>query len=168
MRNGWRALLLLVALTGVCLAGDPPKEPGRRPLPSLLLSDSAGATVNVADLGNTGHWLLVYVNAHHPGCEAMLNQLKADRYGAYASRIVIVVGGVKSDSVFEWSKQFPDLATAHWLADPQRTAMTALQLHGFPVEIGVNDNNIEWRLAGAPRDTEMFDATLLNWLKASN
>ncbi len=168
MQNGWRILIVAMMLAGSCLAADPTKPAGQRNLPSIQVSDSGGAAVNVADLPNTGHWLLLYVNARNPASEMLLKQLKSEKYGAYASQIVVVVGGVQANALPDWAKQFPDLASARWLADPQHAAMRALDLHGIPVEIGLKDNAIEWQLSGAAHDNEMFEATLLNWLKQTN
>jgi hypothetical protein len=168
MRIGWRTLFLTIVLAGSCLAANPPKPPDQRVLPTVQLSSSTGSVVNVADMGNTGHWLLLYVHARNESGQMLLKQLKADKYGALTSQIVVIVGGINADALAEWAKRFPDLASARWLADPKDAAARALDLHGVPVELGLKDNAIEWQFSGAARDNEMFDATLLNWLKQTN
>src|SRR4051812_36225217 len=104
MRIRWRILFLTVILAGHCLAADPPKPAGHRVLPAVQLTSSAGTVVNVAEMGNTGHWLLLYVHARNNSGAELLEQLKADKYGALASQIVVVVGGIKADALAEWAK----------------------------------------------------------------
>ena len=165
MRQGWRILMVAVLLAGTCLAADPPKAAGKRTLPAIKLSDSNGVAVSVSELGKTGHWLLVYVQAKNPSTEMVMEQLKSEQFRSHAGAFVIVVGGMKADQLAEWSKQFPELSASRWLADPQHEAMRGLDLHGFPVELRMRDNSVEWQLSGAGQGNEMFEATMLNWLK---
>jgi len=160
--------MVTVLLGATCLAAEPAKPTGGRSLPAIQLPDLNGAAVNVAELGNTGHWLLVYIQARNPSTQMVMEQLKSERFRSYASGFVIVVGGMKADELAEWTKQFPELSGARWLADPQHAAMRGLDLHGFPVQLGMDNNNVAWQLSGAGQGNEMFEATMLNWLKQSN
>ena len=165
MRQGWRFIVLTVLLAGSCLAAEPPKAAGHRTLPAVQLSDSNGVAVNVAELGLTGHWLLIYVQAKNPSTQMVMDELKSDQFRSYASQFVIVVGSMKTADLAEWTKQFPELSGARWLADPEHAAMRGLDLHGFPIQLGMRDNGVEWQLNGAGQGNEMFESTLLSWLK---
>jgi hypothetical protein len=160
--------MVAALLAGTCLAAEPPKAARQRTLPAIHLSDSNGVAVSVDELGLTGHWLLVYVQAKNPSTPMVMGQLKSDQFRDYAGRLVIVVGSMKAEDLAAWTKQFPELSGARWLADPEHAAMRGLDLHGFPVQLGMKDNGVEWQLNGAGQGNEMFEATMLNWLKHSN
>ena len=168
MRQGWQIFMVAVLLAGSCLAAEPPKPARQRTLPTVQLSDSNGVAVNVAELGRSGHWLLVYVQAKNPSTKMVMEQLKSEQFRSYASQLVIVVGSMKAEDLAEWVKQYPELSGTRWLADPEHAAMRGLDLHGFPVQLGMRDNGVEWQLNGAGQGNEMFESTMLTWLKQSN
>ncbi len=168
MRQGWRIFTMAVLLGAACWGAEPPKTADKRVMPAIQLLDSTGVAVNVAELGKSGHWLLIYVQARNPSTELVMEQLKSEQFLPYASEFVIVVGGMKGDQLADWTKQFPELSASRWLADPQHEAMRGLDLHGFPVQLGMKDNGVEWQLSGVGKGNEMFESTMLTWLRKSN
>lgn len=157
-------VLAVVAVLGIAAFAQNPKAPSRLTVPDFQVTDANGSVINVADFAPEGKWLLVYVRANNRPSEIMLGQLKAEKYASSLDRIIFVVGGIDAGALQQWIKKFPDLANARWYVDPQREAFNKLDLHGFPVEMGIDGKNIEWRLSGLG-DAQSFDSTMLTWIQ---
>ncbi len=160
-------ILVVMLLAASSVAADNTKTPSQlTQLPAFKVSDPNGSAVDIKDVAPAGKWLLIYVNSGSRASDMMLSLMTADKYASYLDHMVIIAGGVKPDQISEWTAKYPDLARAHWLADPDRASFKALGLHGAPVEIGLKDSSIGWVLSGMPAGQTSFDSILTDWLKA--
>jgi hypothetical protein len=149
------------------MAAEGPKAARQNPLPAFQVTSPSGSLVNSKDVVITGKWLLIYVNAGSRASEMMLSQLKSDKYADYLDHMVIILGGLKPEELPDWQSKYPDLNGARWFVDPNRATFRALNLHGAPVEIGLQDSSVIWNLNGMPANLDNFHSTLLDWVKAN-
>lgn len=157
-------VLAVVAVLGTAAFAADPKSPSALTVPDFQVTDIFGSASNLTDFAPEGKWLLFYVRANNRPSEIMLSELKADKYASSFDRIVFVVGGIDAAEFQQWIKKFPDLANARWYLDPKREAFAKLDLHGVPVEMGIDGKKIEWRLSGMGSPST-FDSTLLTWTR---
>jgi hypothetical protein len=151
-------LSVVLLLTGSLQAMVP------TPLPTLKLTSVSGQAVTTRDLPNKGNWLLIYINPRSYVCDDLLKLFQKDGANGPAAGAVIVVDGTVND-LQKLRTKYAGLAAAAWYVDTSHQAFNALKLHGFPVVIGVTQQNMEWMLNGIVPDRVSFMAILNNWLK---
>ena len=131
----------------------------KRPLPDFTLIASDGSQVASSRLVRDGKWLLLYVNRDCQPCESILQSFDRREQSGVASRLVIVVGGIRADALAGVAQKYPGLAAAVWLADPQRGMVGIFRLAGGTVVLGVANTQLEWSMADAgPQFANMVSA----------
>lgn len=150
---------LLAALLLLPLAAQ------RTPLPALALGDPNGGSVNLDRLGFTGTWTLVYTQPQCKPCAQQLQLLKAASDAGFASRIVIVGGGMTARELQSLQRSTPHLRQARWYTDVPRGLPRGLRLRGAPVLLGVRANRLEWTLNGIPPKQDLLRNSVLSWMR---
>jgi hypothetical protein len=154
-RRAGAGLLALVVLASGAAGGAEP-----RPLPALSLLTLEGATADRAAVVKAGHWLLVYVRPQSGPSRTLLAALAKARAGSPAAAIVV---GSDEAGAKALAGDFPDLQPASWYADPRGEALKALALGGVPMVLGMNDDSVQWSLAGVAPDRKTLPSVLSSW-----
>src|SRR6185437_10357748 len=102
------------------------------PLPDIQLTAADGSTVKSSALPTTGNWLIIYIQPRNQFSDNLLRLLKKDQYPTLAQHAVIIVGG-STDDLKTAQSRFPDLASATWYADTNRSAFSLMKLTGAPM-----------------------------------
>jgi hypothetical protein len=134
------------------------------PLPDIQLTAADGSTVKSSALPTTGNWLLIYIQPRNQFSDNLLRLLKKDQYPTLAAHAVIIVGG-STDDLKTAQARFPDLASATWYADTNRSAFSLMQLTGTPMILGIKQRTISWSLSGILSDVNVAKSILNTWLE---
>jgi hypothetical protein len=136
----------------------------RKPLPPLEWTAIDGARVTSAQIVRQGRWLLLYLEPGCTQCESLLRLVDPANHPALPARIVVVVGGVDASGIAASAQKFPNLAGARWVADQSRSTLNALKLPGAPVILGLQQQMIEWSLAGVLGDSSDVRSVMTSWV----
>lgn len=158
-----RATVLVVGLIVVVLAPGYLAAIPRRPVPAFKVQKADGSASSASEWNMQGKWLLIYLEGRCGPCMHLLIELRKDRYPGLASRTIVVVGGMQPEQVAKMQKTFQNLDQAKWYADPARNAATALNLHGAPVTLGIQDGITRWGISGIPPVPGLLRAVLKKW-----
>src|SRR5438309_11407390 len=112
-------MVFLLSMMGVAI------EPV--PLPDIQLTAADGSTVKSTALPSQGNWLIIYIQPRNQFSDNLLRLFKKDQYPTLAQHAVIIVGG-SVDDLKSAQARFPELATATWYADTNRTALALMKL----------------------------------------
>jgi hypothetical protein len=134
------------------------------PLPDVQLTAVDGSTVKTAGLPSQGNWILIYVQPRNQFSDNLLRLLKREQYPTLAEHTVIVVGG-SVDDLKGVQSRYPDLATASWYADTNKSAFTTLKLSGAPTILGIKQKTIAWSLSGVLKDVNVSKSILNTWVQ---
>jgi hypothetical protein len=134
-----------------------------KPLPGFDVQALDGSPSNSSDWAMQGKWVVIYLEGQCGPCTHILVRLKKDKYPRLASRAFIIVGGMQPGQVKAMQNGFADLSQATWYADPARNAVRALNLHGAPVTLGVEDKTLRWAISGNPHSKELLPSVLKKW-----
>jgi hypothetical protein len=134
------------------------------PLPDIQLTAADGSTVKSSALPTTGNWLIIYIQPRNQFSDNLLRLLKKDQYPTLAAHAVIIVGG-SIDDLKTAQTRFPDLATATWYADTNRSAFTLMKLTGAPMILGIKQRTIAWSLSGVLSDVNVAKSILNTWVE---
>lgn len=134
------------------------------PLPDIQLTAADGTTVKSSALPTTGNWLIIYIQPRNQFSDNLLRLLKKDQYPTLAAHAVIIVGG-STDDLKTAQSRFPDLATATWYADTNRSAFNLMKLTGAPMILGIKQRTITWSLSGVLSDVNVAKSILNTWLE---
>src|SRR5438270_1882028 len=149
-------MAFLLSMTGLAV------EPV--PLPDIQLTSADGSAVKSSALPTTGNWLIIYIQPRNQFSDNLLRLLKKDLYPTLAAHAVIIVGGTTDDLKTAQSR-FPDLGTATWYADTNRSAFTLMKLTGAPMILGIKQRTIAWSLSGVLSDVNVAKSILNTWLE---
>jgi hypothetical protein len=119
--------------------------------------------VKSSALPTTGNWLIIYIQPRNQFSDNLLRLLKKDQYPTLAAHAVIIVGG-STDDLKTAQSRFPDLASATWYADTNRSAFTLMKLTGAPMILGIKERTISWSLSGVLSDVNVAKSILNTWL----
>ena len=133
------------------------------PLPDIQLTAADGSTVKSSALPTTGNWFIIYIQPRYQFSDNLLRLLKKDEYPTLAAHTVIIVGGT-TDDLKTAQARFPDLASATWYADTNRSAFTLMKLTGAPMILGIKQRTISWSLSGVLADVNVAKSILNTWL----
>lgn len=133
------------------------------PLPDIQLTAADGSTVKSSALPTTGNWFIIYIQPRNQFSDNLLRLLKKDDYPTLAAHAVIIVGG-STDDLKTAQARFPDLASATWYADTNRSAFTLMKLTGAPMVLGIKQRTISWSLSGVLSDVNVAKSILNTWL----
>jgi hypothetical protein len=121
--------------------------------------------VTQIQLNPGGYWVLVYLDRHARGTDAMLKQLDAlattailNKAGATQldpARLVLVVGHVSGAQLSAMELEHPALSAAAWTHDEHGAAAAELQVRGVPHIFGMHAGLQRWQFAGELRDTDL-------------
>lgn len=153
-------LVALIALPAV--AGSRPAL-GNSPLPNFNIRALDSTVVQSGNIGMHGKWLLIYVNAGSPQSMALLKRLLQKDFPGVAARTVIVGAGLPSQQAQFLRKSLPDLSSAAWYADPNRSSAAAMKYRALPLVLGMQDNTVKWALSGNPSDIRQLQSALIPW-----
>jgi hypothetical protein len=134
-------------------------------LPSFSVSDAEGNAVNSTALTQKGKWLLLYMNAGCPRCDSFLQAIHPSEHPEGVKKIVVVVGKIDPAQLRAFAAKYRDWAQANWYADRQQEAFTQLKLTGVPVTLGINGDQVQWRLNGPHASGKFPKSALTSWLK---
>ena len=133
------------------------------PLPDIQLTAADGSTVKSSALPTTGNWFIIYIQPRNQFSDNLLRLLKKDDYPTLAAHAVIIIGGT-TDDLKTAQARFPDLASATWYADTNRSAFTLMKLTGAPMILGIKQRTISWSLSGVLSDVNVAKSILNTWL----
>jgi hypothetical protein len=133
------------------------------PLPDIQLTAADGSTVKSSALPTSGNWLIIYIQPRNQFSDNLLRLLKKDQYPTLAAHAVIIIGG-STDDLKTAQARFPDLASATWYADTNRSAFTLMKLTGAPMILGIKQRIISWSLSGVLSDVNVAKSILNTWL----
>ena len=137
-----------------------------RPLPSFQVQNLDGSAANSSDWKMPGNWVIIYVEGRCCGaCKHLLSRLTKDQFPQLASHAIVIVGGAQPTEALEWESEFTNLAEAQWFADPTGAAVGALDLHGAPVTLGLEDKTIRWGMAGVSPNPGLLPGVLKKWTR---
>jgi hypothetical protein len=133
---------ILTVAAAMALAAPP------RSLPSFDVTASDGSTKQSAQIVRNGKWLLVFVKANCPQCEALLSALEggATQEG---SRVVIIVKAPTANTLADLKARYPHIANASWYADVHASAARSLEVPASPTTLGMRGADVAWRLTGS-------------------
>jgi hypothetical protein len=134
------------------------------PLPDIQLTAADGSTVKSNALPSQGNWFIIYIQPRNQFSDNLLRLLKKDQYPTLASHAVIIVGG-STDDLKTAQSRFPDLASATWYADPNKSAFGLMKLTGAPMILGIKQRIITWSLSGVLSDVNVAKSILNTWLE---
>jgi hypothetical protein len=134
------------------------------PLPDIQLTSADGSTVKSSVLPSQGNWLIIYIQPRNQFSDNLLRLFKKDQYPNLAAHAVIIVGGTVDD-LKNTQARFPDLASASWYADTNRSAFAQMKLTGAPMVLGIKDRMISWSLSGILSDVNVAKSILNTWLE---
>ena len=158
MRQTILVIMIIAVLSLQAFAIEP------QPLPDIELLNTEGKTVGSKSLVSSPRWLFIYIES---GSRSQLNFLKelqmTENVNAVADRIVIVFGGGTQDMLERLTGSDRSLPQFAWYLDPQEQAFQLLPAKGTPVIFGIQDNTIEWALAGTLKD-ETMRSMLFEWV----
>ena len=72
-----------------------------------------------------------YIQPRNQFSDNLLRLLKKDQYPTLAQHAVIIVGG-SVDELKTAQTRFPELSSATWYADPNKSAFSLMKLTGAP------------------------------------
>jgi hypothetical protein len=133
------------------------------PLPDIQLTSADGAAVKSSALPTTGNWVIIYIQPRNQFSDNLLRLLKKDQYPTLAQHTVIIVGG-SVDDLKTAQARFPELASATWYADTNRSAFTLMKLTGAPMILGIKQRTIAWSLSGILADVNVAKSILNTWV----
>jgi hypothetical protein len=151
------SVLAAIMITSAAMAIE------NKPLPSFEVKNASGSTVDSSSWKIQGKWVVIYLEGRCAPCTHLLVRLTKDKYPQLARQTIIIVGGVQAGDVKVLEKEFPDLAQAKWYADPERNAHKALNLHGAPVTLGIQDKILRWAISGVPPSPRLLPSVLKKW-----
>lgn len=161
-----KSVILTVSVILFLLAPQLLSAVPRRPVPAFKVQRADGSASSPSDWNMQGKWLLIYLEPRCGPCLHLLIELRKDRYPGLASHTIIVVGGVQSTQLANMQATFKNLSQAKWYADPGRNAARALNLHGAPVTLGIQDGVTRWGISGIPPVPGLLRAVLRKWSAA--
>src|ERR1041385_8782170 len=97
------------------------------PLPDIQMTAADGSTVKSSALPTTGNWFIIYIQPRNQFSDNLLRLLKKDDYPTLAAHAVIIIGGT-TDDLKTAQARFPDLASATWYADTNRSEIWKTRL----------------------------------------
>src|SRR4051812_1634876 len=86
----------------------------KRPLPEFTLFASDGSEVASDRLIRNGKWRLLYATRDCEPCDSILLGFARLEQASVASKLVIVVGGIRADALAGIAQKYPGLAAAVW------------------------------------------------------
>lgn len=152
------ALGVAFLLSGMALAVEPV------PLPDIQLTAADGSTVKSTALPSQGNWLIIYIQPRNQFSDNLLRLLKKDQYPTLAQHAVIIVGG-SVDDLKTAQTRFPELASATWYADTNKSAFSLMKLTGAPMILGIKQRTITWSLSGILSDVNVAKSILNTWVE---
>lgn len=152
------ALGVAFLLSGMALAVEPV------PLPDIQLTAADGSTVKSTALPSQGNWLIIYIQPRNQFSDNLLRLLKKDQYPTLAQHAVIIVGG-SVDDLKTTQTRFPELASATWYADTNKSAFSLMKLTGAPMILGIKQRTITWSLSGILSDVNVAKSILNTWVE---
>ncbi len=155
---------LAVVLVAIALFRHPStvSAADKRPVPSAIVTDSAGAPLALSLVATEGQWLFLYVSADSTASKRLLDAMAKWELTSLDHLLVIVGGDAAQAGPLVAADH--GLRGAQFASDARREAWTALQLSGVPTLVGVRNNLLEWRLAGVLNDPEAFKSVVVSWL----
>ena len=138
--------LIIVAVAG--LLAPAPAGAVDRPLPDFAVSSPDAGRVSSAELGDTNHWLLIYMRPDCAPCDAVAYLWTDGDAPAPAARVRVIVGGASPATLARVQAGYPMLNGATWYADANGDAARALGLTGGPVVLGMRGAAIAWTSYG--------------------
>jgi hypothetical protein len=157
----WLPVVWMVLTSAPALAAP------ERPLPDFTVVTADGQARASGVLTSEPRWLLVYVRPESGPCNRLLRLLKDWQSAALTTRTVLVVGGTVEDARTYVERRLPKELQGFiaWYADPDESAWNALELRGTPVMLGVEDGQIQWRLAGVLSRPESLESVVRTWVE---
>ena len=134
------------------------------PLPDIQLTAADGSTVKSSALPSQGNWLIIYIQPRNQFSDNLLRLLKKDQYPTLAQHTVIIVGGTVDDLKIAQTR-FPELASATWYADLNKSAFSLMKLTGAPMILGIKQRTISWSLSGILSDVNVAKSILNTWVE---
>ena len=120
-----------------------------RTLGDFTIARLDGQPIDTAALAKTGKWVLVYVTSRCVSCDRAFTAWRVDDPPAMAAQTVVIVGHASPADVRAMQARTPSLAHAAWYVDTGRVVERALDAHGSPIVLGLNDRSIVWTTQGA-------------------
>ena len=158
-RSFWPALALALALAGIQAA----HAAAPAPLPAFSIQALDGSAVSTSTWPLQGKSLLIYVEGNCQPCATLLGRLLKKDYPQLATHAIIIVGGAGPVGAKSVQQLYPDLSSAAWYADPSRAALSALNLQGAPVTMGLNGKVVQWSWSGVMPDAARLRSVLNSW-----
>lgn len=134
-----------------------------RPLPRFTLAGAGGTTTSSTTLAAGGRAVLVIVKPSCQPCKQLLDEIARIDDPAIASRLVLVVAAPFDEASAFAHRLPPQLATARWFADAERSAWTALEVKGLPKVFGIEGQKIGWTHSGVPH-RGLLEPLMRTWL----
>lgn len=160
------ALVVLLAAMLTPAAGSAQEVKGR-PLPDFAVTAADGRQLPAATLLSGGRWLLVYLSPESAPSGRLLRLMKDWQIPQLLARTAIVVRGDANEAQAYLGKRAPQeiLPSLAWYADPYRQAWDALELHGTPMLMGVQNAQIAWTVAGVLSRPESLESIVRTWIE---
>jgi hypothetical protein len=158
VRSAAAALALLAGLATAAGAAEP------RLLPDVVLYDTNGSASTIRTLQQSGHWVMLLVDAAQPTSQTILNALAKQPDGWAGKVVVVVIGRAVAASAFiEKNNGVPGVV---WLLDREQELPHALALKATPTLYAINEKNeIRWQLVGIPAKAGIL-SMLKQWMRA--
>jgi hypothetical protein len=156
------ALLALVAWAAASLAAGAAEK---RPLPPFQLVTLEGASVESAQIGPAGQWLLLYVTPTSAASIRLLGGMKEWESADLDARTVVVFGSTVADAAAFVQKRAAEFPGVRWLVDPDGAARQFLRVTGTPYILGIKDGQIVWALAGVLNDPRALESVIRSWVE---
>ena len=134
-------------------------------LTPLPLRDLSGTAAVLDNLGLNGTWVVVYLQPQCKPCTQQLQLLRTVTDAGYASRIVIIGGGMTAREAQSQQRSVPHLAQARWYTDLSRAVPRSLHLRGAPVILGIRGKRVEWTLNGVPPKPDLLKNSVISWMR---
>ena len=155
----WPGLTLGLALAGMQAA----HAAAPAPLPVFSIQALDGSPVSTSTWALQGKSLLIYVEGNCQPCATLLGRLLKKDFPQIAAHTIIIVGGAGPAGAKSLQQLYPDLNSATWYADPARAALSALNLQGAPVTMGLNGKVVQWSWSGVMPDAARLRSVLNSW-----
>lgn len=139
---------------------------GGTPGPARTLGDFTiarldGQAIDTATLAKTGKWVLVYVTPRCVSCDRALTSWRVDDPQTMAVQTVVIVGHASPADARALQARTPPLTRAAWYVDTGSVVEQALDAHGAPIILGLNDRSIGWTTQGA---LPIARSVVVDWL----
>jgi hypothetical protein len=174
---GRKAVALLLAAASATFAAGPV------PLPSFNVKKPSGEVVSSQSIpvrpvsttqtvpGQSApppvplQWLLIYASPNCVTCAKILAGLNSKDVSAQLKdHVVVIVGDLKAENVKRITKSYPWIPDSTWYLDATKEASKQLALKTDVLVLGMRDNNIMWRMAGAPAAQKTLSSIVKSWI----